>query len=66
MALQHADLVNSFYARVYGYVAILTDDYPPIGLERAKSARLLPRPTRAARGPGRLRSGEAMTDGSRR
>ena len=22
---------NSFYARVLGYVAILTDDYPPIG-----------------------------------
>jgi hypothetical protein len=29
--------MNSFYARVYGYVAILTDDYPPIGLEKAKS-----------------------------
>ena len=28
--------VNSFHARVLGYVAILTDDYPPIGLERAK------------------------------
>lgn len=27
--------VNSFYARVYGYVAILTDDYPPIGEEKA-------------------------------
>ena len=31
--------VNSFYARVYGYLAILTDDYPPIGLERAKRRR---------------------------
>jgi hypothetical protein len=30
--------VNSFYARVYGYFALLTDDYPPIGIERAKPA----------------------------
>ena len=29
---------NSFYARVYGYFALLTDDYPPIGIERAKGA----------------------------
>jgi hypothetical protein len=28
--------VNAFHARVLGYIAILTDDYPPIGLERAK------------------------------
>jgi hypothetical protein len=28
---------NSFYARVYGYLALLTDDYPPIGYEKAKS-----------------------------
>ncbi len=27
--------VNGFYARVGGYAAILTDDYPPIGLERS-------------------------------
>lgn len=27
---------NSFYARVYGYIAFLTDDYPPIGIEAAK------------------------------
>lgn len=27
---------NSFYARVYGYLALLTDDYPPIGYEKAK------------------------------
>jgi len=27
---------NSFYARVYGYLALLTDDYPPIGVEKAK------------------------------
>jgi hypothetical protein len=27
---------NGFYARVYGYLALLTDDYPPIGAERAK------------------------------
>lgn len=28
--------VNSFYARVFGYYVLLTDDYPPIGAERAK------------------------------
>jgi hypothetical protein len=28
--------VNGFYARLYGYIAILTDDYPPIGVEAAK------------------------------
>lgn len=27
---------NGFYARTYGYLALLTDDYPPIGEERAK------------------------------
>ncbi len=27
---------NGFYARLYGYVAFLTDDYPPIGIEAAK------------------------------
>lgn len=27
---------NSFYARVYGYLGLLTDDYPPIGVEKAK------------------------------
>ena len=37
--------VNSFHARVFGYIAILTDDYPPIGLERAKPAPP-PRPPR--------------------
>ncbi len=30
--------VNSFHARVLGYIALLTDDYPPVGLERAKAA----------------------------
>lgn len=29
--------VNGFYARFGGYLAILTDDYPPIGLEATKS-----------------------------
>ena len=29
---------NSFYARLYGYIAILTDDYPPIGEEAAKAS----------------------------
>jgi len=28
--------VNGFHARVLGYIAILTDDYPPIGIEKAK------------------------------
>ncbi len=28
--------VNGFYARTAGYIAFLTDDYPPIGLEAAK------------------------------
>ena len=27
---------NSFYARLYGYLALLTDDYPPIGMEKGK------------------------------
>jgi hypothetical protein len=27
--------VNGFHARVFGYLAFLTDDYPPIGLERS-------------------------------
>lgn len=30
--------VNGFHARVLGYLAFLTDDYPPIGLERARGA----------------------------
>jgi len=30
--------LHSFQLRVYGYSAILTDDYPPIGLEKAKPA----------------------------
>ncbi|HJZ34850.1 MAG TPA: DUF4389 domain-containing protein [Solirubrobacterales bacterium] len=29
---------NGFYARTYGYLALLTDDYPPIGEEKAKGA----------------------------
>lgn len=28
--------INDFYARLYGYIAFLTDDYPPIGVEKAK------------------------------
>jgi hypothetical protein len=28
---------NSFYARVYGYLALLTDAYPPIGIEKGKA-----------------------------
>src|ERR1700710_296688 len=29
---------NSFYARLYGYLALLTDVYPPVGEEESKSA----------------------------
>jgi hypothetical protein len=29
--------LHGFEARVLGYLAILTDDYPPVGLERAKA-----------------------------
>ncbi|HEU4738843.1 MAG TPA: DUF4389 domain-containing protein [Solirubrobacterales bacterium] len=36
--------VNSFYARLYGYVAILTDDYPPIGEEKANASGATPAP----------------------
>jgi len=32
--------INSFYARVYGYIALLTDDYPPIGIEKATGTGL--------------------------
>ncbi|MBN9621702.1 MAG: DUF4389 domain-containing protein [Actinobacteria bacterium] len=28
---------NSFYARLYGYLALLTDEYPPIGIEKGKA-----------------------------
>jgi Domain of unknown function (DUF4389) len=28
---------NSFYTRVYGYLALLTDVYPPVGEEKSKS-----------------------------
>jgi len=34
--------LNSFHARVFGYLALLTDDYPPIGLERAQGAQVAP------------------------
>ncbi len=40
--------VNGFYARVWGYYAILTDDYPPIGLEAAPAAAVAPPPPPAA------------------
>jgi hypothetical protein len=36
---------NGFYARVYGYMALLTDDYPPIGAERAKGVGNYPAAT---------------------
>ena len=37
---------NGFYARIYGYLALLTDDYPPIGEEKAKGGGNRPRPPR--------------------
>lgn len=35
---------NSFYARLYGYWALLTDDYPPIGIEKAKGSAAVAAP----------------------
>lgn len=35
MVHEGLSFVNGLDARVFGYVAILTDDYPPIGLERS-------------------------------
>lgn len=41
--------VNSFHARVFGYLAFLTDDYPPIGLEKATNGgTAAPAPTTPA------------------
>ena len=37
---------TAFHARVYGYLAILTDDYPPIGIEEPAGSRA-PAPARA-------------------
>jgi uncharacterized protein DUF4389 len=36
--------VNSLDARVFGYAAILTDDYPPVGLERSNGTAAAPAP----------------------
>jgi uncharacterized protein DUF4389 len=36
--------VNSFYARIFGYYALLTDDYPPVGIEAAKPSGAQPAP----------------------
>jgi len=33
---------NGFYARLYGYIAFLTDDYPPIGEERGGGTSTAP------------------------
>ncbi|HEY3491654.1 MAG TPA: DUF4389 domain-containing protein [Solirubrobacterales bacterium] len=40
--------VNSFHARVFGYLAFLTDDYPPIGEEKAKNGGAAPAPAAPA------------------
>jgi len=37
--------LHSFETRVYGYLTILTDDYPPIGLEKAKPVSAAPAAT---------------------
>jgi hypothetical protein len=34
--------VNSFHARVFGYLNFLTDDYPPVGLERSNGTPSTP------------------------
>ena len=52
--------VNSFHARVFGYLALLTDDYPPIGLEAARGSTEAvqatpPPPTPRPRPPERTR-----------
>jgi hypothetical protein len=43
--------VNGFYARVFGYYAILTDAYPPIGIEKAKPLAIAQPPSPAAPEP---------------
>ena len=40
--------VNSFHARVFGYIAFLTDDYPPIGLEKAQNGGTTTQPAPVA------------------
>ncbi len=40
--------VNCFYARLYGYVALLTEDYPPIGEEKANGSGSVPAPATPA------------------
>lgn len=40
--------VNAFDARVLGYAAILTDDYPPIGLEKSNGGGATPAPVTPA------------------
>jgi Domain of unknown function (DUF4389) len=42
---------NAFYARLYGYIAFLTDDYPPIGPEAAKGTTAPPAPPAAPEPP---------------
>lgn len=37
--------VHSLETRVYGYATILTDDYPPVGLEKAKPVGVAPATT---------------------
>jgi hypothetical protein len=40
--------VNSFHARVFGYLMLLTDDYPPIGLEKAQGGGTVAQPAPVA------------------
>jgi len=40
--------INGFYARLYAYIAFLTDEYPPIGVEVAGGGDVAPPPPPAA------------------
>ena len=55
--------VNSFYARLYGYIALLTDDYPPIGDEKANDGGAAA--ARARSSPGCRRRADERTSTSR-
>ncbi|MEX2108352.1 MAG: DUF4389 domain-containing protein [Solirubrobacterales bacterium] len=43
--------VNGFNLRLAGYTAMLTDDYPPVGLEAARSDETIPPPDTQATPP---------------
>ena len=45
---------NSFYTRVYAYLALLTDVYPPVGEEKSKGGGPAAAPAAAADAAGAL------------